>query len=266
MNTIELLLYGQAGASVMMLIGWLVALRINNTSYVDVLWSYGVGILGLFYLVSLSDQCDPRRLALLQGLLAVWSIRLGTHLLRRCWGKPEDARYAYLREYMGERANLGFLLFFQVQAFWVVLFASPFLVLASNQSELGLLDHLGVVVWITGFVGLTLADKQLSQFKQAPGRTRGEVCESGLWKYSRHPNYFFEWVLWMGYLLLGWNSAGGIWLLLLPVLLYIFLTKITGIPFVEARKLDASGDAYRSYLERTSAFFPWFPKSPDSTS
>ena len=114
MSTIDLLLYGQLAASAVMIVGWVIALLIKNTSYVDVLWAYGVGVLGISFLVIQSDQCHPARLAVLEGILAVWSLRLGTHLLRRCWGKPEDARYAYLREYLGKNANLGlFLSFFR---------------------------------------------------------------------------------------------------------------------------------------------------------
>jgi len=216
MSSLDLLLYGQAGASVVMFIGWLVALTIRNTSYVDVLWAYGVGVLGLTYLYLLRDECHISRYALLLGLLGVWSARLGTHLLRRCWKQPEDARYAYLRDYLGKRTNLGFFFFFQVQAFWIVLFASPFLILARNPSELGPVDQLGLFIWIVGFTGVSLADKQLRIFKNAPGRTRGEVCDTGLWRYSRHPNYFFEWVLWLSYLLLGMNCPGAGWLLLRP--------------------------------------------------
>ena len=260
MSTLELLIYGQLAASVVMLVGWVIALLIKNTSYVDVLWAYGVGILGLSFLVIQSDQCHPARLALLEGILAVWSIRLGTYLLRRCWGKPEDARYAYLRKYLGKNANLGFLLFFQVQAFWIVLFASPFLILVQNSQDLGIWDHVGLIIWITGFVGVYLADKQLRAFKQKNQHSRLGVCNTGLWKYTRHPNYFFEWILWLGYIPMGINAIGGHWLLMIPPVLYFFLTKITGIPFVEARKLEASGDAYKKYIENTSSFFPFIPK------
>ena len=126
MSLPELLLYGQAGASVVMFLGWLVALKIRNTSYVDVLWAYGVGILGIVYLYLLQEDCHPARHALLLGLLGVWSARLGTHLLRRCWGKPEDARYAYLREYLGEKANLGFFLFFRYKHFGWYCLPVPF--------------------------------------------------------------------------------------------------------------------------------------------
>ncbi|MBT7406381.1 MAG: DUF1295 domain-containing protein [Opitutae bacterium] len=260
MNTLDLLLYGQLGASIVMVIGWLIALLIRNTSYVDVLWAYGVGVLGLCYLVIQSDLCHPARLSILEGILAVWSIRLGTHLLRRCWGKPEDPRYAYLRKSLGKKANLGFFFFFQVQAFWIVLFASPFLILVQNPLDLGWWDHLGLVIWITGFVGVSLADKQLRNFKNRHKDSRKEVCDTGLWKFSRHPNYFFEWILWLGYIPLGLFAVGSWWLFFIPPVLYLFLTKVTGIPFVEARKLEASGDAYKNYVASTSSFFPRSPK------
>jgi steroid 5-alpha reductase family enzyme len=123
-----------------------------------------------------------------------------------------------------------------------------------------------LIIWVCGFVGVSLSDRQLSAFKRVAGRTRKEVCETGLWKYSRHPNYFFEWVLWLGYLPMALHSQGGIWLLALPPVLFIFLTKITGIPFVEARKLEAGGEAYASYLKRTPSFFPRIPTKPKSPS
>ena len=264
LSTIDLLIYGQLAASAVMIVGWVIALLIRNTSYVDVIWAYGVGVLGISFLVIQSNQCHPARLAVLEGILAVWSLRLGTHLLRRCWGKPEDARYAYLREYLGKNANLGFFIFFQVQAFWIVLFASPFLILVQNPNDLGIWDHLGLIIWITGFVGVSLADKQLRMFKQKHRDSRKEVCNTGLWKYSRHPNYFFEWVLWLGYIPLGILSTGWPWLFLIPPVLYLFLVKVTGIPFVEARKLEASGEEYKNYVKTTSSFFPRSPRNEDS--
>ena len=192
MSTLELLLYGQLGASLVMALAWVHAVVIKNTSYVDVLWGYGVGVLGFIYLVLADENTDPARMALLKALLLTWSIRLGTYLLKRCIGKPEDARYAYLREYMGKKANLGFFVFFQVQAFWVVLFASPFLILVKNQNPVNTLDHIGLFIWLIGFCGVHIADKQLKIFKSQPNRTRADVCNTGLWKYSLHPNYFFE--------------------------------------------------------------------------
>ncbi len=261
MSTIELLIYGQVGASILMFFAWIHALVIKNTSYVDALWGYGVGILGFIFLTLATDNCDPARLALLKALLITWSVRLGTYLLKRCLGKTEDARYAYLREYMGKKANLGFFIFFQIQAFWVVLFASPFLILVRNPNPINSMDHIGLIIWLIGFSGVHIADKQLKIFKSQPDCTRADVCSTGLWKYSRHPNYFFEWVLWISYIFLGWQAPLGEWLLLIPVILYIFLSKITGVPFVEARKLEASGKEYESYIQQTNSFFPGLPKN-----
>jgi steroid 5-alpha reductase family enzyme len=261
MSHFELLLYGQMGTSIMMFVAWIHAIIIKNTSYVDVLWGYGVGILGFIFIILAGEDCDPARLALLKALLVTWSARLGTYLFRRCLGKPEDARYAYLREWMGKKANFGFFIFFQIQAFWVVLFASPFLVLAKNPNPINTLDQIGLIIWLIGFCGVHLADKQLKIFKSQPNRSRSDVCNTGLWKYSRHPNYFFEWILWTGYIFIGWQAPLGEWLLVIPLILYIFLTKITGVPFVEARKLEASGEEYKLYIEQTNSFFPGVPKN-----
>ena len=112
MNNLDLLLYGQAAASLVMLVGWLIALAIRNTSYVDVLWAYGVGVLGLVYLYFIQEECHPARHALLLGLLGVWSARLGTHLLRRCWGKPEDARYCIPARSLGQKCKRRILSLF----------------------------------------------------------------------------------------------------------------------------------------------------------
>ena len=260
MSLVELLLYGLAGACLIMSVGWVWSLKVGNATCVDVIWAYGVGILGCLYLQFASPQTEPVRLMILNALIVVWSVRLGTYQLIRSWGKQEDVRYKYMREWLGGKANLGFFIFFQMQAVFIVIFASPFLILAGNNSPVGTLDFIGLAIWFIGFTGVFIADRQLTAFKATKGRTRAEVCQSGLWKYSRHPNYFFEWVLWLGYVFIGWHSEEGAWLLAIPLVLYVFLNKITGIPFVEARKLEASGENYRSYVDKTSPFFPWFPK------
>ena len=111
-------------------------------------------------------------------------------------------------DWMGKNANFGFLIFFQVQAFWVVLFASLFN-FGKKSKSINSFDHIGLIIWLIGFSGVYLADKQLKTFKADPDRTRADVCRVGLWKYSRHPNYFFEWVLWIGYIFIGWQ--GSVW-------------------------------------------------------
>ena len=110
-----------------------------------------------------------------------------------------------------------------------------------------------------------MADWQLARHKSSPDRKPGEICNSGLWRYSRHPNYFFEWLVWMSYLFLGWGAPLGPWLLLVPVILLAFLLKFTGIPHVEARKLENANEEYVQYRQSTSSFFPWFPKKNGKT-
>jgi steroid 5-alpha reductase family enzyme len=257
----ELLLYGQVGASILMLLGWFHAILIRNATYVDILWGAGVGILGYTYLANAPDSTNPIYLALLKTMVSLWMLRYCIHLLRRSWKKPEDARYAHFRNWMGKHQHWGFFLFFQIQATWIVLFASPFLLLANNPAPINAMSITGVLLWAISFIGLNLADYQLALFKNQPGRTRKDVCNTGLWRYSRHPNYFFEWLLWCSYIFIGWNATNGLYLWLIPPIFLFFLLKLTGIPFVEARKLESSGENYRSYVATTSSFVPWFRRA-----
>jgi steroid 5-alpha reductase family enzyme len=264
MTTPEALLNGLIGASILMILGWVHATKVRNASYVDVLWGIGVGVLGLCYLSTAPSNADTVRLIILKSMISIWTLRYTVHLLRRCLNKPEDARYAYFRNWMGKNQTWGFFLFFQIQASWIVMFASPFLILANNTTSIAAIDYAGVTLWVLSFIGLNIADYQLSHFKKQPGRTRKDVCDSGLWKYSRHPNYFFEWLLWCSYILLGWNAVHGTYLWLIPPIFLFFLLKLTGSPFVEARKLESRGENYRKYVETTSSFVPWFRKRATS--
>ena len=258
MTTSEALLNGLIAASILMMLGWAHATKVRNASYVDVLWGIGVGALGLYYLATAPQNANPIRMDILKTMLTIWTLRYTFHLLIRSWNHPEDARYAYFRNWMGKHQNWGFFLFFQIQATWIVMFASPFIILANNTTSMAVIDYAGVALWALSFAGLNIADFQLANFKNQPGRTRADVCTTGLWKYSRHPNYFFEWLLWCSYILLGWNALNGPYLWLIPPILLFFLLKLTGIPFVEARKLESSGENYRRYIETTSIFIPWF--------
>ena len=258
MKPLELLLFGQAIASMTMFLTWLCAKRLKNASYVDALWAYGVGLLGASYLYF--SEGDSFRNQALTIVLGIWSLRLGTYLLRRCLGGKEDSRYRYYREKWGERTDALFFFFFQKQAFWVVLFASPMLVVGANPEPWGKLDLIGLCIWVFGMTGVCLADLQLSRFKARAKQGQDKVCRNGLWRYSRHPNYFFEWVLWMSYVFWGWGATGGPWLLFLPVILLAFFLKFTGIPHVEARKMETAGKEYEEYRKSTSAFIPWFPR------
>jgi steroid 5-alpha reductase family enzyme len=262
MSVQEMILYGWLGMALMMAFLYGIARRRKNAGIVDAGWATGLAILAVFY-ASVADGLAPRRclLALLAGF---WGLRLGSYLFfNRFAGKPEDGRYQALRRKWGERAERNLFLFFQFQASWDVLFSLPFLAVAFNgKAPMGVWDLVGALVWGIAVFGETTADRQLAFFRAQP-ENRGKTCNQGLWRYSRHPNYFFEWIHWFAYIFLAVGSPHW-WLTLLgPVLMGVFLLKITGIPYTEQQSLKSKGESYREYQRTTSTFIPWFPKRPE---
>jgi steroid 5-alpha reductase family enzyme len=261
MGVVQMILFGWLGMALMMAVLYGVA-RINkNAGIVDAGWATGLAILAVVYALA-ADGLAARRL-LLAALAGFWGLRLGSYLFfNRFLGRPEDGRYRELRRRWGHRAERNFFLFFQFQAGLDVLFSLPFLAVACNaKPALDALDLLGALVWALAVLGETKADRQLARFRARP-ENRGKTCSQGLWRYSRHPNYFFEWIHWFAYILLGVGSPLW-WLTLLgPVLMALFLLKITGIPYTEQQSLKSKGDSYREYQRTTSPFIPWFPKKP----
>ena len=147
-----------------------------------------------------------------------------------------------------------------LQATWVVLFAVPQYVAMQNTTALSAFDIAAVVVFLVSILGEAIADQQLARFRGEPAN-RGQVCRDGLWRYSRHPNYFFEWLHWFAYPLMAVGLGPIGWVTLLgPIVMLIFLLKITGVPPTEARALQSRGERYREYQRTTNAFFPWIPK------
>jgi len=260
MSIWQVFLFGWAIVALMMFLLWLIQLKTKDASHVDVGWAYGLPILAGLYAWQ-ADGDEARRI-LLAICVAVWGFRLGTYLLlNRVIGKPEDGRYVKLRRDWGSRANLNFFIFFQAQAIFDILFSLPFLAVAFNaSSQLGALDLIGAMIVAISIFGETTADRQLSRFRADPAN-RGKTCRQGLWRYSRHPNYFFEWIHWFAYPFLAYGSPY-FWLSLLgPILMLVFLFKITGIPPTEARAVETRGEDYKNYQRTTSMFIPWFPKS-----
>jgi steroid 5-alpha reductase family enzyme len=155
--------------------------------------------------------------------------------------------------------------FYQLQAVGVVLFALPILIALRNPQPLNLLDWIGLAVGILSITGESIADWQLSRFRSRP-ENRGQVCERGLWRYSRHPNYFFEWLHWWAYVCFALsNWPWGAVTLLGPLTMWYLITRVTGIPPTEAQSLKSRGEAYRRYQQTTSPFFPWFRRSNSKT-
>ena len=233
--------------------------KIGNTGVVDAAWSFGVGVLAVSYALLLDGNPLSRwTMALMAGS---WSLRLGLHILfDRVIGKEEDGRYLDLVAGWGADAPRRLFLFFQYQAVFVVVFSLPFVPLALAHTSPGIPQiMLAVLVWCVAVGGEALADAQLARWRREP-ENRGRTCRTGLWKYSRHPNYFFEWLHWWAYVSLGMTAAHGWVTLLGPALMLYFLYRVTGIPYTEAQALRSRGEDYRRYQETTSAFFPWFPR------
>jgi steroid 5-alpha reductase family enzyme len=246
-------------AFIVMTLGWQWQRRRHNAGIVDVLWSAGLGVAALWFALSGDGAWTSRlMLAVLGGL---WSARLAAHLWERVRGEPEDGRYRNLRAHW-HGDQLKFFLFFQFQAFLIVLFALPFLAVSRSTDGWGAWTIAAIAIWLVSVLGETIADRQLARFRADPSN-HGRTCRAGLWRYSRHPNYFFEWIHWFAYVCLAHGSPCA-WLAWSgPLVMYVFLRWISGIPHTEAQALQTRGEDYRRYQRSTSMFFPWFPKRID---
>lgn len=244
-------------ASVVMFLGWLYEGKTRNAGVVDVLWAGLMSFLPVYYAV-LSDGDWLLRLVA-GGLMSLWYLRLFWHLSGRVFSEPEDGRYAYLREYWGEKTHRNHFFFFQFQALLAFMFTLPVWWLSQAESHNPVTITLALVLALIAISGVTLADRQLQQFRSKPAN-KGKVCEDGLWYYSRHPNYFFEWLHWFSYPLMAVGISGGTWLWLAPLVMLAFLYYITGIPYTEQQAIRSRGDAYRRYQKTTSAIIPWRKK------
>lgn len=246
-------------ASIFMIGLWVRQKATKNAGIVDVGWGFAIGTIGAFFAAMGSGYAARRLIA--GALIVGWSIRLTAYLFRRVHEGPEDGRYATLRREWGDSFDRRLFWFFQMQAAAALLFAMPVWFDSENRYiPLGSADFAAIVVWIVGVGGVALADAQLAAFKKSPD-SKGKTCRVGLWRYSRHPNYFFEWIHWWTYVLLAIGAPYGLLTIIVPGLLLYVLLFVTGIPVTEAQALSSRGDDYRDYQRTTSAFIPWFPKS-----
>jgi steroid 5-alpha reductase family enzyme len=236
---------------------WLWQLRTQNAGMVDPVWAASLGAVALVIAACAPGAPVNRAFVAIGG--ALWGFRLARHLWMRNHGKPEDPRYHAFRESWGASASTKMFWFFQLQAVISMLLAIAFFVPAyATDAAHPFAIAAGVVVWIVAVAGEGIADRQLKRFAANPAH-RGKVCRDGLWRYSRHPNYFFECVHWLAYTVLSLGLPWG-WLTLAPpVLMAWLLLKVSGIPLLEARMADTR-DGYRDYMRTTSALVPWPPK------
>ena len=237
---------------------WLLQLKTKNGGLVDAVWAITLG--GLSGLYALTGTAPLETRLALAAMGGVWGLRLGWHLWVRNWGKPEDFRYAQFRKDWGAAVNVKMFWFFQFQnLFTLMLSASAFIVVAYRPDNPPLWAFaLAALVWIVSVAGEGVADAQMERFRRNPAN-KGQVCRDGLWRYSRHPNYFFESVFWLSFLPLAigtpywWAALGA------PLVMAFLLTQLSGMPLLE-KEMAARKPGYAEYVRTTSALIPWPPK------
>ncbi len=260
MTATALLLIGTAAVVGLMLILWLLHFAARNASVVDPGWAGGLALIAILY-AWLGGGYQTRSL-ILAIMVGFWGFRLSGFLLfTRVIGHPEEGRYVELRRKWKTNIGFKFLLFFQAQAILCVLLSFPFLAAARNtEPAISAIELAAIALFVLAVIGESIADAQLNAFKSNPAN-KGKTCQVGLWHYSRHPNYFFEWLIWVAYFLFGVSGPNGWVGLISPVVMLFFLFRVTGIPATEAQALRSRGDAYREYQRTTSVFVPWFRRA-----
>ncbi len=235
-------------------ITWLIQLETKNAAIVDSIWSASFPMLALIYFF-LTDGFYKRN-ALILMMVFIWGIRLASYLFIRASSHPEDIRYTVLREQWGTRQNILMLRFFYFQGILALILSLPFaLVMRNSSHELKIVEWIGAAIWVIGVTGESIADWQLKKFK-SDSSNKGRICEVGLWNYSRHPNYFFEWLVWVAYFVFALGSPYGWISVTCPAAILYFLLKVTGIPYTEAQMIKSRGQAFANYQNSTSAFIP----------
>jgi len=252
-------LYGISGGAtfIFMVFLFLIAQVRKDNSIVDIGWGMGFVIIAIstfFY----KEGYDARQLLVL-SLVILWGVRLAVHILVRSIGRGEDFRYANFRKQWGERVVLiAFFRVFMMQGLIMLLLAYPIIRLNAEQSRgLDTVAYIGLTVWIVGYLFQVVGDAQLSQFKKTR-KNKDDVLKTGLWRYTRHPNYFGEAIMWWAISMIVLPLPGG-WIALVSALLInLLLVKVSGVPFLDKRY--AGNSAYQQYKKETNRFIPWFPK------
>jgi steroid 5-alpha reductase family enzyme len=249
--------------SVLMTGAWAVQQRTGNSGWVDTIWTFSLGLVGAgSALWPVGGTASTPRQWLVAALVALWSLRLGSHIAVRTAGITDDPRYAAFAKEWGVDSPRKMFIFLQNQGFGSIPLVFSIFVAARFPSDaLRFQDALGALVLLIGIAGEALADAQLKRFRENPAN-KGRVCDIGLWRWSRHPNYFFEWFGWLAYpvIAISPDYAWGWATLLAPVFMYWILVHVTGIPPLEAQMLRSRGARYRDYQTRTSMFFPLPPQ------
>ncbi len=257
MEPLAVYFLGLALASALLAAVWVIQLFTRDASPVDAVWSASMGLMGILYAVLGSAPAAAR--VLLAVMAGIWAFRLAGYLALRMRGQPEDSRYAAARASWGRRADVYLLGFFLFQAVVAWILSLPFLIVAYMPSNPpAVLVVLGVLVWLISVGGEALADRQLHRFKQDPAN-KGKVFRGGLWRYSRHPNYFFESLHWVSYVIIAIGAPYWWATLASPVIMAVLLLKVSGIPTIETKDASNKREGHDKYVRTTNAFIPWPP-------
>ncbi len=257
MTFLQIYLLAFAAIMLMMTLLWFVSIKLRNVSIVDLFWGFGFVVAGWVYFIN-TEGFEARKI-LLMSLVTVWGLRLSIYLAWRNLGKGEDFRYQKFRKDFGDGYWwYSFFSVFLLQGILMWLISVPLLgAQFYPEKTLGVLDFIGVAIWVIGFVFEAGGDLQLARFKANPAN-RGKVLDTGFWHYTRHPNYFGDAAVWTGYGLIC-ISGGSYWPVLGSVLMTALIIKVSGLALLE-KTLNTTKPGYQEYVRKTSAFIPWFPK------
>jgi len=263
MDFIQMYLLTGLVVSVLMALLWLASLLLKNSSIVDIFWGTGFVVTAWVTFALTPDGFAARKL-LISVLATVWGLRLSLHILTRNWGKPEDFRYQVWRKEAGAAWWWrSFFKVFMLQGILMWIIAAPLVAaqISPTPSQLIWLDYLAIPVWAIGFFFEAVGDWQLARFKANPAN-RGKVMNTGVWRYTRHPNYFGDATQWWAYYLIA-AAAGGFWTIFSPIIMTGLLMRVSGVTLLEMT-LKERKPGYKEYVETTSEFVPWFPQKSSS--
>ncbi|MEN6436797.1 MAG: DUF1295 domain-containing protein [Anaerolineaceae bacterium] len=253
-------IYGTGLAIILVLMTafWVISLVLKNSSIVDIFWGTGFVIAAWVYFF-LSPEGFIWRKVLIASLVTIWGLRLSIHILLRNWGKPEDFRYQKWRKEAGARwwwQSYFKVFFLQGLLLWII--SAPLLAAQWKglPAALTVLDILGIGIWMIGFFFEAVGDAQLTRFRSTP-KNKGKVLDSGVWRFTRHPNYFGDATQWWAYFIIA-LAAGGWWAIFSPIIMTLLLLKVSGVALLEKSMETRPG--YKEYVQKTSPFIPWFPK------
>jgi steroid 5-alpha reductase family enzyme len=239
---------------------WLLSLILRDSSIVDIFWGTGFVVSNWVYF-ALTPNGFPARKWLISILVTIWGLRLSLYILRRNWGKGEDFRYQKWRQEAGAKWWWqSFLKVFFLQGVLMWIISAPLLAaqFSPTPDRLTVLDFVAIVVWAIGFFFEAVGDWQMARFKANPAN-KGKVLNTGVWRYTRHPNYFGDATQWWAYYLVAAAASGGFWTVFSPIIMTTFLLRVSGVTLLE-KTLVQTKPQYQEYVESTSAFIPWFPK------